>query len=116
MVENRGGKRKGAGRKSKKKLFASLSVAKKRKALLKFVDEDKLEKIIKSLVKSALTNSSDRKYLLDQVMGRSLQTTDITSGGEKLESFSDEQVSRIADRVTKRRASDGGSDSPEASN
>lgn len=111
-----GGAREGAGRKSKEKLFSVLSVAKKRKALLKHVDEKQLEKIMKALVRSALTNSSDRKYLLDQIMGRSLQTTDVTSGGEKLESFSDDQVNRIADRVAKRRASDGISDSKETSN
>lgn len=110
-----GGAREGSGRKSKKKLFAVLSVAKKRRALLKHVSEDDLEKIMKALVKSAKHDKSDRKYLLDQVMGRSLQSTDVTSGGEKLESFSDEQVTRIADRVAKRRTEHGVSSGTEVS-
>jgi len=110
MTENRGGKREGAGRKSIVKLFHTLSVAKKRKSLLKYATEEDLEKIMKALVKSAKTDKSDRKYLLDQVMGKSLQSTDLTTGGEKIESFNDEQVSRVAKRIADRSNAGGTAD------
>jgi hypothetical protein len=107
--ENRGGARPGAGRKSVKKMFHELSLTKKRKMVMSYISDEDVKRIVRKMVKRAEEDSTDAKYLLDQFIGKSLQATDITSGGEKIESFNDEQVDRIAARIAKRRASNGSS-------
>lgn len=107
--ENRGGARPGSGRKSVKKLFSDLSLTKKRKQVMKHISDKDVELIVRNMVKRAKGDSADAKYLLDQFIGKSLQATDVTSGGKKIESFNDEQVDRIAARIAKRRTSNGGS-------
>jgi len=108
-MAQRGGYRPGSGRKTKERLFNELSLTKKRKAVMAYVSDKDIEDIIKALVKRAKGKDGDAKYVLDQFIGKSLQATDITSGGEKIESFNDEQVDRIAERIAKRNAADGGS-------
>ena len=106
-----GGSRPGSGRKSVKRLFRDLSLTKKRKAVMSHITNDDIKKIVRAMVDRALISSVDAKYLLDQFIGRPLQATDITSGGEKIESFNDKQITRIADRIAKRRAGNGGTSS-----
>lgn len=110
MPNGHGGKRAGAGRKSVERLFSDLSLGKKRKKVLSYITEEDVRKIVRAMVARALEDPTDAKYLLDQLMGKSLQATDITSGGKKIESFNDDQVSRIADRIA-RRSKNGGSSS-----
>ncbi len=103
-----GGKRSGSGRKKGKDMFDKLSMGKRRKIVLRMIKDKDVEKIVKYLIQRAMKNTSTAKYVINQLIGRPLQATDITSGGEKLESFNDEQVNRIAKRVAEGKSSVGG--------
>ena len=109
MSNKHGGSRSGSGRKSKKKLFSDLSLTKKRRAFLEMISEEEVEEIVKAMMKRALLDGKEAQFIINQLIGRSLQATDITSGGKKIESFNDGQVKRIADRIASRRAGNGGS-------
>ena len=108
-MSKRGGAREGAGRKTKVKLFKDLSLDKKRKALMKHIKDEDIKIVIENMVQRAKNSDTSAKYLIDQLIGKALQSTDVTSGGEKVESFNDEQVDRIAARIAARNAKDGGS-------
>lgn len=110
-MSEHGGAREGSGRKSKKKLFNDLSLAKKRKLVMGFITEEQVQKIVENMVERALIDGKEAQYLINQFIGKPLQATDITSGGEKIESFNDEQVERIAQRIANKRASNGGTSS-----
>ena len=99
MANGHGGKRAGAGKKFGKPTFDTLSLMNKRAKIIGMIDERDIEQIIRFLIQRAKTNTSTAKYVINQLIGRPLQATDITSGGERIESFNDEQVSRIAKRV-----------------
>lgn len=102
-----GGKRAGAGRKSKEKMFKELSMHDRRMTVMNFMTDDDIKEIVEGMIKRAKGDAKSAKYLMDQFIGKALQATDITSGGEKIGSFNDEQVSRIAERIASRRARDG---------
>ena len=101
---NHGGKRSGSGRKGGQDMFDKLSMAKKRTLVMGMINDKDVEAIVKFLIERAKHNTSTAKYVINQLIGKPLQATDITSGGEKLESFNDEQVNRIADRIAKRKS------------
>jgi len=75
--------------------------------VMKMIKPDDVEKIVKYMIQRAQSNQSAAKYVLNQLIGRPLQATDITSGGEKLESFDNEQVKRIAKRISEGKSSTG---------
>ena len=104
---NHGGSRAGSGRKSGKQMFDQLSMLKRRKIFLKMVSNTDLEKIVSFLIKRATRNTSTAKYVINQLIGKPLQSTDITSGGEKLESYSEKQVRKIAGRIAKGKSKSG---------
>jgi hypothetical protein len=105
--KSHGGWRPGAGRKKKEQLFNELSMPKKRKLIMTYITDEDVRQIVGNMVKMAKTDKDAAKYLIDQFIGKPLQATDITSGGEKLESFNDDQVSRIARRITSGPTNDG---------
>ena len=63
------------------------------------------EKLIKHGLEGTY-NSTIAKLILSTNHGMH-ENNDITSKGDKISTFSDDQVNRIADRITKRRATNG---------
>lgn len=111
-MAGKGGWRPGAGRKSRLEMFNSLSGTVKRKFVLELINDDDVRSIVNGMIRRAKTDTVEAKYLIDQLIGRPLQATDVTSGGEKIESFNDGQIDRIARRaIAAREAADGDSSS-----
>lgn len=112
----KGGYRPGAGRKARVKVFGQLDGVEKRKMVLKMITDDDVRSILNGLLRRARTETTEAKYLIDQLIGRPLQSTDVTTGGEKLESFNDGQIDRIAKRViAAREVPDGDTSGSQAS-
>lgn len=115
-MAGQGGYRPGAGRKSRVKMFNDLAGTEKRKFVLKLITDNDIISIVNAMLRRARKDTSEAKYILDQVMGKPLQSTDITTGGDKLESFNDGQIDRIAQRIIAgRETPDGGSSSSQTS-
>lgn len=115
-MAGQGGYRPGAGRKSRLKMFNDLAGTEKRKMVLKMIKDEDILSIVNAMIRRAKTEPIEAKYIIDQLIGRPLQATDITTGGEKLESFNDGQVDRIAQRIIAgRETPDGGSSSSQTS-
>lgn len=106
-----GGARPGAGRKSKAEMFKSLDCTTKRRFVLTMIKDEDILSIVNAMVRRAKVDSVEAKYIIDQLIGRPLQATDVTSGGEKIESFNDGQIDRIARRVIAARSTTNGDSS-----
>lgn len=107
----RGGARPGAGRKSRLEMFKDLDGSTKRKFVLGLITNDEITTIVHAMIRRAKSEPIEAKYIIDQLIGRPLQATDVTSGGEKIESFNDGQIDRIAKRVIAARSSTDGDSS-----
>ena len=108
-MAGKGGFRPGAGRKSRLDNFNKLSGATRRKFVLDLITDDDVRSIVNAMLRRARTEPVEAKYVIDQLIGRPLQATDVTSGGEKIESFNDGQIDRIAQRIIAGRAIPDGS-------
>lgn len=113
---NHGGYRPGSGRKSKVKIFDDLSMGDKRAFVMNLITDDDVKEIVSNMIERAKTDSKEAQYLLNQFIGKALQAIDTTSGGEKIESFNDEQIKRIAERIFTRPTEDGLSTGSQLSN
>lgn len=65
-----------------------------------FITEKEVFDIIETAKRMAREGDSVMlKFVAEQVFGKASQSMDITTGGEKINTFDDEQIERIARRV-----------------
>ncbi len=82
---NYGGARIGAGRKSKEELFQELNIHGRRKEFLKLVTAEDFSEIVKNYLQKAKTDSNMAEYVINQLIGKSMQAVEVTGkDGEAL--------------------------------